>query len=254
MFRSILVPLDGSPFAERAIPWASHIAKHTGAKLRLTLVHEPPAAPLDKASTQLFTSVELATRKSARSYLRLLQAKLKEGGARLTSAVTLTGKPGPALARYVQEMGIDLVVMTTHGRGGLQRAWLGSVADYMVHNSKTPVLLLRPKETDAGTDRTPGAGQILVPLDGSPIAEEALEPAAALAQALGAEITLIQVVAPVQLAENVAFPFPSAYDEEITALERRQAQDYLDDKIEELQASGIRASGVAVIGWNTAQT
>jgi nucleotide-binding universal stress UspA family protein len=123
----------------------------------------------------------------------------------------------------------------------------------MVHNSKTPVLLLRPKETDAGTDRTPGAGQILVPLDGSPIAEAALEPAAALAQALGTEITMIQMVTPVQLPENVAFPFPSAYDEEITALERRQAQDYLDDEIEELQATGIRASGVAVIGWNTAQ-
>lgn len=250
IFRSILVPLDGSPFAEQVIPLASRIAQRTGGKLRLTLVHEMPSSPLNPATAARFT----ATRKAERAYLRGVQGKLQEGGAQMSSAVTmLTGATGPALAKFVQEMGIDLAVMATHGRGGLQRAWLGSVADYMIHNIKVPVLLLRPREVGSAGNLALGTGQILVPLDGSPLAEEALKPAAALARALDAEITLIQVVRPVQLAENMVFPFPSSFDEEITALERRQAQDYLDDMIEGLQEEGIRASGVAVVGWSTVQ-
>jgi nucleotide-binding universal stress UspA family protein len=64
--------------------------------------------------------------------------------------VTLTGKAGPALAQYVREMSIDLVVMSTHGRGGIRRAWLGSVADYLIRNLEVPVLLVRPREGEAG--------------------------------------------------------------------------------------------------------
>jgi len=128
-FRTILVPLDGSPLAEQALPLARRLAERAGSKLRLALVHQIPAAPLDPGAAKLFTSIELSTRKSERSYLRSLQAKLRQEGVRLASAVTLSGPVGPALAQYVQELGIDLVVMATHGRGGVRRAWLGSVAD-----------------------------------------------------------------------------------------------------------------------------
>ena len=88
----------------------------------------------------------LATRKAERAYLRRIQAKLREGGIRLSSAVTLTGDPGPALAQYAGEMAIDLVVMATHGRGGIRRAWLGSVADHLIRHLEVPVLLVRPTE------------------------------------------------------------------------------------------------------------
>jgi nucleotide-binding universal stress UspA family protein len=125
--RSILVPLDGSPLAEQALPLAASIAQRGGGKLRLILVHELPPAPLDPSAARMFTSIELATRKSERTYLRGIQARLREGGTRLSSAVTLTGAPSSALAQHVRELGIDLVVMATHGRGGIRRAWLGSV-------------------------------------------------------------------------------------------------------------------------------
>ena len=251
-FRSILVPLDGSPLAEQAVPLAASIAQRCGGKLRLILVHELPSVPLDPLTAKLFTSIELAARKSERAYLRGIQAKLREGGIRLSSAVTLTGKAGPELAKYVRELGIDLVVMATHGRGGIRRAWLGSVADHLIRTLEVPVLLVRPGEGEPGPERLPGMGQILVPLDGSPLAEQALDAVAALARIWDAEVTLLQVVTPVLLSIDAALPFPSAYDEELTASCRQQAQDYLDDLVEQMHGQGLRATGVAVVGWNAA--
>ena len=249
-FRSILVPLDGSRLAEQAVPLASLIAQRAGSKLRLALVHELPPAPLDPVSAKMFTSMELATRKAERAYLRGIQAKLREGGTRLSSAVTLTGAPGPALARYVREMGMDLVVMATHGRGGVRRAWLGSVADYLVRSLEVPVLLVRPGEGEATPHRPPGVGQILVPLDGSPLAEEALEPATALARVLDAELALMQLVRPILLSTGPALPLPSSYDEELTAMCRAEAQDYINDVVERIHGQGLRATGMAIVGWN----
>ena len=249
-FRSILVPLDGSPLAEQAIPLASRIAQPAGSKVRLALVHRLPAAPLDPAAASLFTTIEVATRKAERAYLRGVQATLRERGVRLSAAVTLTGNAGPALAEQVRDLGIDLVVMATHGRGGLRRAWLGSVADYLVRTLEIPVMLVRPADGQAPAEPRP-AGRILVPVDGSALAEEALGPATALARLWDAELALLHVVPPVVLSIDGAVPLPSAYDEELTALSRAQAQDYLDDLVERLQVQGVRASGVAVVAWST---
>jgi nucleotide-binding universal stress UspA family protein len=255
-FRSILVPLDGSTFAEQAVPLASRIAQRVGGKLRLTLVHGLPSAPIDLPAAKLFTSIELATRRSERSYLRAIQARLRDGGTRLASAVTLTGKAGPALAQYVREMGIDLVVMSTHGRGGIRRAWLGSVADYLIRTLEIPVLLVRPGESAPGPAGPAASGQILVPLDGSPLAEEALHPAVALARAWNAELALLQVVRPILLSANPTLPLPSpsAFDEDLTTMRRTQAQDYIDDIVEELHEQGIRATGAASLGWYAADS
>lgn len=255
-FRSILVPLDGSRFAEQAVSLAARVAQRAGSKLRLILVHGLPSAPIDPLAAKLFISIELATRKSERAYLRGIQTRLRDGGTRLSSAVTLTGKPGPALAQYVREMGIDLVVMSTHGRGGIRRAWLGSVADYLIHTLEVPVLLVRPSEGEPSPARPASSGQILVPLDGSPLAEEALAPAIALARAWDAELALLQVVRPVLLSADPSLPLslPSAFDEDLTAMERTQAQDYLDDIVEELHGQGIRATGVSALGWYAADS
>ncbi len=251
-FRSILVPLDGSTFAGHALPLAARIADRTGGKLRLVLVHELPSAPLDPIAAKMFTSMELATRRAERGYLRGVQARLREGGTRMSSAVTMTGSPGPALRQYVEELGVDLIVMATHGRGGVRRAWLGSVADYLIRNLNIPVLLVRPQEGVEEPERVPTPLQLLVPLDGSPLAEEALPLAVELARALDLEIALVQVVAPVLPSSDAAFPVPSAYDEDFTASVRDQAQDYLDDLAQGLRDRGLRATAAATIGWNAA--
>jgi nucleotide-binding universal stress UspA family protein len=251
-FRTILVPLDGSPLAEQALPLARRIAERAGSKLRLALVHQIPAPPLDSATGKLFTSIELATRKAERTYLRSLQAKLRQEGVRLASAVTLSGPVGPALEQYVRELGIDLVVMATHGRGGVRRAWLGSVADHMVRHLQVPVLLVRPAENGAAPVQAAGANQILVPLDGSPLAQDVLGAAADLARLWGLELTLLRVVHPVVLFSDEMLGWPAPYDAELTASLRSQAEDDIRDTAERLRREGLRVSGVAVVGWGAA--
>ena len=250
-FRTILVPLDGSPVAEQALPLARRIAERAGSKLRLILVHQIPSAPLDPAAARLFTSLELATRKSERAYLRSLQTKLRQEGVRLASAVTLSGAVGPALDQYVRELGIDLVVMATHGRGGVRRAWLGSVADHLVRHLEVPVLLVRPAEDGAATTSA-SASQILVPLDGSALAEDAIGPAADLARLWGSELALLRVVHPVVFYGDELLGWPAPYDEELTANLRSQAEGYVRDISERLRGEGHRASGVAIVGWGAA--
>jgi nucleotide-binding universal stress UspA family protein len=89
-----------------------------------------------------------------------------------------------------------------------------------------------------------------VPLDGSPLAEEALDAGAALARIWDTELTLLQVVPPVLPSPDLALPVPTAYDEELTEMCRTQAQDYLNDVVEDIHAQGLRATGVAVVGWS----
>ena len=244
--RSILIPLDGSPFAEHAIPWATALARAARAKLRLTLVHQPPDhPPTDPASRRLYTRIQLALRKAQRDYLRAAATRIKaEGPVRVTSA-TLHGTPGPTLAQYVDELGVDLVVMTTHGRGGVERAWLGSVADHLVRALEVPVLLVRPVE---GVAASPRVEEILVGLDGSRRAEASLPPAMAVATLLGARLTLLQATAPVPLMWDAPTPFAVSFDDELSALRREEAQDYLESVAAQVRAGGIEARPIAVLG------
>jgi nucleotide-binding universal stress UspA family protein len=246
-FRSVLLPLDGSAFAEQAIPCAAAIAQKARARLRLALVHQtPPSPPLDESSARLYTRIELALRKSEREYLRRVAARIKGAGAAQLATATLSGPPAAALADYAREVGVDLVVMTTHGRGGLQRAWLGSVADQLVRSLEIPVLLIRPQEEEAPPSE-PRLEEILVPLDGSRRAEAALPTALGVATLFGARLALIQTVEPVARMVDVPMAFPHALDEELTSLRRREAQDYLDDVAERVSASGVETRASAVL-------
>jgi nucleotide-binding universal stress UspA family protein len=244
-FRNILVPLDGSPLAEQALPLARRIAQLAGGKLRLVLVHQIPSPLLDSSNAALFVSGDQATRKAERSYLRAFQARLRQEGVRLASAVTLNGPVGPTLAQYAQEVGIDLVVMATHGRGGARRAWLGSVADHLIRHLEVPVFLVRASNEGAVPMAPAAADQILVPLDGSPLAEEALGPAADLARLWGAALTLLRVVLPVVFFSDEMRGWPAPYDTEYMASLRSRAEDYVRDLAEGLRGEGVRASGVA---------
>jgi nucleotide-binding universal stress UspA family protein len=245
--RSVLLPLDGSAFAEHAISWAAAIARKARARLRLVLVHQtPPSPPLDESSARLYTRIELALRKSEREYLRRVAARTKGANAVQLTTATLSGPPAAALADYAREVGVDLVVMTTHGRGGVQRAWLGSVADQLVRSLEIPVLLIRPHEGRAALPE-PGLEEILVPLDGSRRAEAALPTALGVATLFGARLALIQAVEPVAIMVDAPMAFPQALDDELTSLRRREARDYLDDVAEQVSASGVETRATAIL-------
>ncbi len=249
--RSLLVPLDGGPFAEQALPWAVAIARKARARLRLVMVHQPGfPPPLDEETRRLFLEADLAARKAERHYLHATAARIETAESIRTSTELLEGVPAAALGKYVGEIGADLVVMTTHGRGGIERVWLGSVADRLVRSLEVPLLLLRPRQAEKLTQ----VKRILVPLDGSRRSEAVLPAALAMASLFDARIALLRVVYPVTMMTDPAMSFPSGFDEELTALEREQAQDYLDGVAEQLVEAGARASGAAVLGSAAFQT
>jgi nucleotide-binding universal stress UspA family protein len=247
--RSVLVPLDASPLAEQALPLAAAIARSTRARLRLVLVHQSPSPPTDDLTARLATSIELATRKAEREYLKRTAATLRGRSKRQVTGVTLAGPVGPTLTKYIGEIGADLVVMTTHGRSGIRRAWLGSVADHLVRSLDIPIVLVTAHEAPSAAEPE----EILVALDGSPLAEGVLQPAATLARALEARLSLLQVVPPVPLVTDPPLPWALGFDQGLTTIRRQQAQDYLDDVAQRLRDKGLEVSGAAVVAAPVAQ-
>jgi nucleotide-binding universal stress UspA family protein len=252
-FRSVLVPLDGSPLAEQIIPLALEIARAARSKVRLVLVHQSPPPPMDPISAQLYVSIDLDMRKVERDYLNTLMARLRKSSGLQISSVTMDGPPGPTLVKYVQDMRADLVAMTTHGRGGLRGAWLGSVADHLIRSLKIPVIVVRAREGTGALTEPPKIREILVPLDGSSLAEAALAPAVAVAGSFDAELVLVQVVSP--LSAWILFPdtLAGGYDTDVIALERKGAQDYLEGLSEDLRQRGTRVRTTVVVGHNVGE-
>lgn len=186
MYRTILVPLDGSPFSERAIPLVIRVARHTGATIGLAHVHDPMVFPgYDAEGKQLMHAAldRLRGHTAARTGLRV-------------TAHFLEGEIVPALRVRIEEGGVDPVVMATHGRGGMSRAWLGSVADALVRELRIPLLLTRPRAPSRRDADAPPSRRTLVPLDGSPYAEGVLEHALALGAANYTELLLLRIVTP----------------------------------------------------------
>jgi nucleotide-binding universal stress UspA family protein len=249
-FRSVLVPLDGSPLAEQAIPLALAIARAARSTVRLVLVHRSLPPPFYEESAKLYVSIELAMRKAGRDYLRGLAGRLRERSGLRISAVELDGSAAQALVQYVKDIGADLVAMTSHGRSGVRGAWLGSVADQVVRSLDVPVLVTRAREGAGRRSAPPKVRDILVPLDGSALGEAALAFAAALARLLEAGLVLVQVVPPLTAGSLLPVTFAAGYDTEAIAIQRKAAQDYLDGLAVELRRQGARVRTTIVVGGN----
>ncbi len=239
-FQSLAVPVDGSDFAEQALPLATRIALATRARVRLLLVHRPPAVPLASGAERAYAALDRQVQEAEVAYLQRLARRLEEAGVARVEASVLSGPVADALEAEVDRWGADLVVMSTHGRGGLGRFWLGSVADRLLHAVTVPLLLVRP--TAEGAAPSPaGIERIVVPLDGSALAQSALEPAAALAALFGAELHLIRVVPPT-LYVAAAVDLPYVYDPALDAALEREATEYLAAQAAALRSRGLRVA------------
>lgn len=201
MYQTILVPLDGSPFAEQALPLALALARQAGAALRLVHVREPQAPQPAVPST------------SGEPYPWQL-AQLIAGTTDLgVEGVLLEGKASDELVGYIAREGIELACIATHGRGGLSRTRLGSTADELIRHLRIPVVAMRPMEEremgEAAAGGAAGGGsalaiarhltthkpieRILVPLDGSPLAEAVLGHVVALDNS-ALQVSLVQAI------------------------------------------------------------
>jgi nucleotide-binding universal stress UspA family protein len=144
-YRTIVVPLDGSPVAEQALDQAYEVATATGASLLLVAVVPEPdeflAAEVGDIPVWMLED-RMAETERLHTYLQGQAARLMNAGLTVEIQV-VTGSPATAILDSAAETGADLIVMATHGRGGLQRLWMGSVALKVVQSARTPVLLVR---------------------------------------------------------------------------------------------------------------
>lgn len=195
MFQSLLVPLDGSAFAEQALPLAKAIAQRSGAALHVVSVHVPPSALYSAAEMAADLQFDSLVRDQEQCYLNTLTKTLEGVSRGGVTSVLLDGPVAEGLREAAEGIGTDLVVMTTHGRGPMARFWLGSIADKLVRHMSVPMLLVRPQSEPAEAP-APAIKKILIPLDGSALAEEVLGPGTELAQLMGASVALLRVVKP----------------------------------------------------------
>jgi nucleotide-binding universal stress UspA family protein len=244
MIRTILIPVDCAELSEQALPAAMAIARKTGARIRLACVH----VPVTPEEALLEHSSDAARFGRERETVERLAAEMTAGGVPTESAV-LDGPPAQALADDAASAGADLVVMTTHGRGPVTRALLGSVSDYLIRLLKVPTLLVRPACADDTAGRPGDARHLLVALDGSPAAEAMLPRAVELGEAVGARFTLLRVVNPLPgvytlTADPARFPDPGQEETEQT---RRLAVTYLEQLAAPLRARGLAVATRVVV-------
>ena len=248
MIRSILVPLDGSPFGEHALPLAAWIARRAPAHLHLVRVHQPiPAMAVE--GIVIPGNIEQALRQDEKAYLTGVVGRLRDEVGLPADAALLDGDIATAICDGATAAKADLVVLCTHGRGTLGRFWLGSVADELIRLLPMPVLLVRPTEGPVDLNAPPTIERILLPLDGTPLAEQMIEPAFALGKMMDATIALVRVIKPAtQLAYlHETMHFDKEADSilhQIRTLEdhlRVDAKAYLDRV-----AAGLRGRDVRV--------
>jgi nucleotide-binding universal stress UspA family protein len=191
---AILVPLDGSPSAEAALPYAVALASAMGEELCLFAVAERPDFGRLTGQNDLADDVLRVRHEGLRLYLDEVAAR--PALAALTSRRQIaTGNPVDEILSAAADPSISLTAMATHGRGGVTRLLLGSVADKVMRLNTGPTLVVRSSDPPAPAHDI-RIERIMVPLDGSPLAEAALAPAARYARALDAKILLVRSVQP----------------------------------------------------------
>jgi len=255
MYRSIMVPLDGSPFSEQALPVAIALAKRCAARLHLVHVRTGSRPVRGRAGVRCDPERDYLDAIAARTSDELSDSVSFALLADTIAGVSYSNPPRRAIAdvlrSYVREHGIELVVMTTHGRGGLSRAWLGSVADSFIRQSSVPVLLIRPEEKDRARVRRTAARHILIPLDGSEAAERVIEEAIKFGKPTDARYSLLRVVTPVSVIAD--FGPPSAlFDDPTLSDRRREAVEYVSRLAERLSDEGHDVAGAVVIAPSAA--
>ena len=232
MYEKILITLDGSKASGIVLPYVEEIAAKSGAEIILVSVSEITAAETD----HLY-----------RSYLEHIKAKvgqeLKDWGARKEIKIqneVLLGKPASKILHYAQEHNVSLIVMASRGRSDSGPWLLGNIAAKVLRAADRPVLLIRTPASDAALQQKKLIKKILLPLDGSLIAEVVIPHAEELAKLLEAELILFRAVEPLSSmlrAEMVEAWFPMQEEDRRTI-----ALAYLEEASVGFQEKGIRTS------------
>lgn len=145
MYKRILVPLDGSELAEQVLPQVIDLANCTGAEIVLLRVPDAPIYDYLMTAPDWSVTVREQARTDTANYLETLSAQLRAMGLNVLTRADYGGAVYSTILDTANEMRVDLIAMSTHGRGGLARMVMGSVADDVLRHTCLPVLMLRPK-------------------------------------------------------------------------------------------------------------
>ena len=267
--RRILIPLDGSELAEQALPLAKQLAARAGAEL--ILARPPLARVFSSMDAMDVDGAEASAQAEADAYLGTVCERL---GANLACRLATPYSPNEehgllvgqvarpslpfrqlaevareaaeAIAQQAEADDVDLIVMATRSRSGLGRWIYGDEALEILHRVSAPLLLVR-----SGAPETLPEGEalkILVPLEGSTLAEAALQPASDLAALMGGSLLLVRVVPALRRSVVGWFTGPFTVEPAEHAALEAAAQSYLDATVAAMTARGVRAEGVVLEG------
>jgi len=247
MYRNIMVPTDGSGFDREAILVALRIAERCEAKIRLVRVLESGAFLGMAGSVETgIAPVEVVKvqQDNAFSELYALAAECRNIS---TADITVDLELGPTaevLEGYAKRNEIDLIVISSHGRRGIARLSLGSITDSLIRDTTIPVLVVKPRASYLKPEATKEFRHIMVPLDGSTLAEQILSRVVPLAKVEEATITLLHVLTQekddYRSEENAELPW---WEKRVTG-----AKSYLARRAAEIRRAGVPAGFDVVLG------
>jgi len=222
MYRSLLVPLDGSELAEQSLPYVKEIAQAFNSEAILLTVC-PPGDPLKHVLAE---------------YLEKKAEGLKSPKLKVRP-LCIEGEPAEAILDFAAGNKIDLIVISTHGKGGLSRWPLGSIATKVVQRSHIPVFLVRSVERAAVAV---SLKKVLAALDGSQFAEAIIAHVKAFATSLGSKVVLLEVLEPVKVPQMGTFEDWGKVERDIFAKLEREAGRYLEKRKATLQSKDIEVT------------
>jgi nucleotide-binding universal stress UspA family protein len=247
MFTRILVPLDGSASAEKALPRARALGRTLGIPTTLITVVETAADLFKKKDRYLQTHLEAGVRQSEQ-YLEKTSTTFSGSAIHYTVA---RGRAEDLIVTNAAAQRGTLIVMATHGRSGFGRWLLGSVTEKVVRGATNPVLVVRANEEISSEGET-AADSIIVPLDGSILAESVLPYVVELAKAFDAKVMLLRAYS----LKQILFSFEDYHPDldELKGELRWEATSYLDERVAELKSRGVADVVCSVIEGDAAET
>ncbi|MBI4522240.1 MAG: universal stress protein [Deltaproteobacteria bacterium] len=248
MYKRILLPVDGSRLSEGILPYARSLARTLDIPVELFYVIDPETImPSLVAKYGRYDNVLTAEREDRRDYLRKLATSFLASVA--VDCSVDVGKPAEAIIDKAGASSDTVIAMATHGHSGINRWLLGSVAGKVLHAAANDMLLVRPTEETRNAEAAL-PNRILVPLDGSRLAESAIPHAVELARKLNVELALVRVY-------GLPTPgYPEGYVPDLGPLweqVRKESQDYLEEKAGQLRKEGLERVSSVVLEGNAAE-
>jgi nucleotide-binding universal stress UspA family protein len=254
MYNKILVPLDGSELAEVPLNYATHLVQRSRAEVILLHVCGPPECHCDLERCYIQPMHAVYIEHTA----EVLRGRLKEAGAEevKVSPVIRAGDPATEILSYVEENDISLIVMATHGYSGMKRWIMGSVTIKIHRCSAAPVRLVRTLSFDEAAPEDWPEKKILVLLDGSERAEQALPYVIDHARMSNSEVTLLRIYEPPTIPSDYPADMPLSWEEhveQVTAHQREQCSFYLEGIKKRLEDDGLKVHSECILSDNAAE-